>query len=73
VKRDAGWIYEGIAFQAKRLQSGACPAGTRPLYRAYNNGYPAKDANHRFATDVAQLASLQPKGWSVEGAVMCVE
>jgi hypothetical protein len=73
VKRDAGWIYEGIAFHAKRLQSGACPAGARPLYRAYNNGYPAKDANHRFATDVAPLQALLPKGWSLEGAVMCVE
>lgn len=73
VKRDQGWFYEGIAFYARRLEGGQCAGGTRPLYRAYNNGYPAKDANHRFATERTTLEALQPRGWSVEGAVMCVE
>ena len=73
VKRDPGWIYEGIAFHARRLEDGACRGATRPLYRAYNNGYPARDANHRFATGRSTLEALQPRGWSVEGAVMCVE
>jgi hypothetical protein len=73
VKRDPGWLYEGIAFHARRLEGGSCPAPYRALYRAYNNGFPTKDANHRFSVDRAVLEGLRPQGWSVEGAVMCVE
>jgi len=73
VKRDPGWIYEGIAFHARRLENGACPAPYRVLHRAYNNGFPTKDANHRFSIERALLEGLVPRGWSVEGAVMCVE
>ena len=73
VKRDAGWIYEGIAFHARRLENGACPLPYRALYRAYNNGFPVKDANHRFAVERSLLEGLRPQGWAVEGAVMCVD
>jgi len=73
VKTDPGWVYEGVAFYARRLESGACPAPLRALHRAYNNGYPLKDSNHRFAIDRATLDGLVRLGWSVEGAVMCVE
>jgi hypothetical protein len=73
VKRDVGWLYEGTAFHARRLENGACPAPLRVLYRAYNNGYPAKDANHRYATDVALLEGMRSLGWVVEGPTMCVE
>jgi hypothetical protein len=73
VKNDIGWVYEGIAFYARRLEAGACPAPWRTLYRAYNNGFPVKDANHRFAVDVATLQTLVSQGWRIEGAVMCVE
>jgi hypothetical protein len=45
----------------------------RTLYRAYNNGFPTRDSNHRFATELALLEALRPQGWIVEGAVMCVE
>ena len=73
VKLDAGWVYEGTAFHAVRLDNGACPGVTRPLYRAYNNGFPAKDANHRYATELAILEAMRASGWSVEGAAMCVQ
>lgn len=73
VKRDIGWVYEGTAFHARRIENGACPAGTRALYRAYNNGFPTKDSNHRYATDVALLEAMRGQGWTVEGPAMCVE
>ncbi len=73
MKLDAGWVYEGTAFHAVRLDNGACPGVTRPLYRAYNNGFPAKDANHRYATELAILEAMRASGWSVEGAAMCVQ
>ena len=73
VKRDRGWVYEGTAFYAvTSVDSGPCPVGTRALWRAYNNGFPAKDANHRYATDRALLDAMAPRGWSVEGVAMCV-
>jgi hypothetical protein len=73
VKTDRGWVYEGTAFYAVRLQAGTCPAPLRTVWRAYNNGFPAKDANHRYSTDVALLDAMRVRGWSVEGATMCVE
>ena len=73
VKADRGWIYEGTAFYAVHLQDGTCPAPLRVVWRAYNNGYPAKDANHRYATDLSQLEAMGGRGWSVEGPTMCVE
>ena len=73
VKRDVGWKYEGTAFYARRLENGACPSPYRILYRAYNNGFPAKDANHRFAVSRATLEALTRQGWVIEGPVMCVE
>lgn len=47
--------------------------GTRSLWRAYNNGFPTKDANHRYATDRSVLDGMAARGWSVEGIAMCVE
>jgi hypothetical protein len=32
-----------------------------------------KDANHRFSVDRTLLEGLAARGWTVEGAVMCVE
>ena len=73
VKRDVGWYYEGTAFHARRTENGACAAPLRPLYRAYNNGFPLKDSNHRYSTELAILESMRSQGWSVEGVAMCVE
>ena len=74
VKRDQGWVYEGTAFYAVQpIDGGLCPVGTRGLWRAYNNGFPTKDANHRYATDRSLLDAMASRGWSVEGVAMCVE
>lgn len=73
VKADIGWKYEGVAFYARRLDNGACPSPYRIVYRAYNNGFPNKDSNHRFAVARSALESLVRLGWTIEGPVMCVE
>lgn len=58
--------------------TGACPTGTRSLYRAFNN---QPDANHRYALThgIALLNAHPPNGpyWSLEGygldaVVMCL-
>ena len=44
--------------------SGACPAGTVPLYRMFNG---RADANHRYATSAAIRAQMVAAGWIAEG------
>lgn len=53
--------------------AGACPAATRPVYRAFNN---QPDANHRYTTDRAVRDLMAAAGWIPEGdgddlVVMC--
>jgi len=45
-------------------QSGACPAGTMPVYRVFNH---RRDANHRYVTSLATRASMLAAGWIAEG------
>ena len=55
--------YIGIADYA----TGACPAGTVPLYRMYNNmlgGAP----NHRFTGSIADRDAMVAQGWIAEGS-----
>jgi uncharacterized delta-60 repeat protein len=64
------WRYEGIAFYL-RLPEGVpgarvCPAGSRPLYRAYNNGQGGAP-NHRYTADIATLDAMVAQGWIAEG------
>jgi hypothetical protein len=66
------WNYEGIGFANYPPTNGSCPAGTAPVYRYYNNGYPTKDSNHRFATDPGVQPFMFSQGWAFEGVVMCV-
>lgn len=47
--------------------AGACPAGTSPLYRLYNNGQGGAP-NHRFVTGMADRQSMLDKGYVAEGA-----
>jgi hypothetical protein len=58
--------------------SRSCPAGTLPLYRAYNNAFPATggknpwDSNHRFTPDPTDIATLVTQfGWRDEGIAFC--
>jgi hypothetical protein len=46
--------------------SGACPAGTIPVYRLYNNGMGGAP-NHRFVTSLAERQSMINKGFIAEG------
>jgi hypothetical protein len=55
------------------LTSGACPAGTQPVYRAWNN---RADSNHRYTTDPSVQALMVSRGYVTEGygnppVVMC--
>jgi hypothetical protein len=58
--------------------SRSCPAGTLPLYRAYNNAFPPGggknpwDSNHRFSPVQSVIATLvQQVGWRDEGLAYC--
>jgi arabinogalactan endo-1,4-beta-galactosidase len=53
LKANPDWQFEAIAFHSPLPDgTGACPAGTDPLYRLYNNGQTGAP-NHRFTTDLA--------------------
>jgi uncharacterized protein (DUF1800 family) len=72
VKQDPGWFYEGIAFYAMRVSSGACGGGVRPLYRNFNNRASANDSNHRYSATLATFQDMADQGWPAEGAALCV-
>jgi len=63
------WTFEANAFAVKLPVGGACPAGTQPLYRAYNNGARG-DPNHRYSLSAGVLQAMA--GWAFEGLVMCL-
>jgi len=65
------WNYEGIRFADYPPTSGTCAGGTRPVYRYYNNGFPTRDSNHRFATDAGVEPFMLSQGWAFEGVTMC--
>ena len=53
--------------------TGACPAGTIPVYRVFNQ---KKDSNHRYTTSAAIRATMEAQGWKREGygpdaTIMC--
>lgn len=53
--------------------TGACPGGTVPVYRVFNNRH---DANHRYTTSPAIRATMEALGWIREGygpdaTIMC--
>ena len=69
----SGWTYEGLSFRIQLpAVDGACPADTIKVYRLYNNRFAQfNDANHRFTTVFAAIASLQSQGWLYEGVAFC--
>jgi hypothetical protein len=49
-----------------------CPAGSTPVYRAYNSGFRLGiDSNHRITADRAAIQQVVARGWLDEGVVMC--
>ena len=63
------WTFESYAFAVKLPVGGACPAGTQPLYRTYNNGA-NNDPGHRYSMRASLLQGMA--GWAYEGLVMCL-
>ena len=61
------WQFENIAFYVRLPDaSGNCPAGTRILYRFYNNGAGGAP-NHRYTTSPTVFQTLLAAGWTMEG------
>jgi probable HAF family extracellular repeat protein len=68
VNGNRDWQFEGVHLYVKRPSSSAeCPAGTKPLFRVYNDGQGGAPA-HRFTTSPAIRAEMLAKGWITEGA-----
>ena len=66
------WNFESLDFVSTIPTNGACPAGTVPVYRAYNNGFNRHvDSNHRITVSQAGIAAVVARGWVSEGVVMC--
>jgi cyclophilin family peptidyl-prolyl cis-trans isomerase len=66
------WNFESLDFYSTPPSSGSCPAGTAPVFRAYNNGFTrGVDSNHRLTSSAVALQEVVARGWSNEGAVMC--
>jgi hypothetical protein len=67
LKTGSAWQYEAIAFYIQLADAnGLCPAGTIPLYRAYNNGMGGAP-NHRYTTSLTILNQMLATGWVFEG------
>jgi hypothetical protein len=67
VKNNPNWEFESIAFYIQLADAnGVCPAGTVPLYRAYNNGMGGAP-NHRYTTSLAILNQMIAAGYVFEG------
>ena len=63
----SAWTLESNnVFQVKMpdTTTGACPAGTVPVYRLYNN---RADVNHRYTTDLSTRQAMIDKGHVSEG------
>jgi hypothetical protein len=61
------WIFESddvFLVALPDLGTGQCPAGTVPIYRAWNN---RPDSNHRYTTDPLVLQAMVARGYIAEG------
>ena len=66
------WNFESNDFASAKPVEGGCPAGSLPVYRAYNDGFGRHvDSNHRITGDLAGIAQVVARGWIGEGVVMC--
>jgi hypothetical protein len=67
VKNNPNWQYEAIAFYMQLPNAaGVCPAGTKVLYRLYNNGMGGAP-NHRYTTSLVIFNAMKAAGWIFEG------
>jgi hypothetical protein len=71
VKRNALWIYEGIAFRALLPAGGQCPSGTDTIQRLWLPGADVAASRHRYVSDAASVAPMVAGGWVLEGPVLC--
>lgn len=67
----SAWQYEGIAFRALVPMSNACPTGTKPVWRLYNNRHQERDSNHRFVASSETYRAMIASGWLGEGVAFC--
>jgi len=76
INLSATWISEaGNVFQMEMPDTitGACPGGTAPVYRVFNN---RPGPNHRYTTSLIVRAQMEAAGWVREGfgpnaVIMC--
>ncbi len=63
----SGYIEEYAAafYVALPDATGACPAGTVPVFRLWNQRV---DSNHRYTTNAAIVAQMQARNYALEGA-----
>lgn len=67
------WTAEGRSFNIKKPLNNACPGGTRPVYRLYNNRAAERDSNHRFTVEQAVVNQMLSQGWVMDGVAMCAD
>jgi hypothetical protein len=71
LKKSATWKFEGVVFYMPMPDaSGACPDGTNPVYRLYNDGKGGAP-NHRFTANGKTQGETSRDGYSLEGVAMC--
>ena len=61
------WLLESddvFEVSLPNLTTGQCPAGSIPIYRAWNT---RADSNHRYTTDLSVLQAMLAKGYLAEG------
>jgi hypothetical protein len=64
-----GWPQDNVfQIDLPDKKSGACPVGTIPVYRLWNQRV---DSNHRYTTSAAIKAQMLAAGYLDEGVVMC--
>lgn len=69
---EKSWLFESYDFLTTLPTNGSCHSGTKPIYRAYNNGnIRGVDSNHRFSSSVAAIWQVLERGWGYEGVAMC--
>lgn len=63
-----GFSDEGVAFFALAATAGRCDAGTRAVFRGFNN---RADGNHRFSNELELHAATVNTGFSDDGVAFC--